>query len=125
MGPPNREHSLDQSSPVQSSPVYKARSGLNPRSALRHADVLREIVEARDGRLELQVDGARGAMALLADDHLGLAMGGFHLALPLDVLVGAGPRLLVAQVIFLSIDEEHDVGVLLDRSGFAQVGELR
>src|SRR5215468_2472914 len=79
---------------------------LRPRHAPRHADVLREIVEARDGRLELQVDGAGRAMALLADDHLGLAVRGFHLGLPLDVLVGAGPRLLVAEIVSLSVDEQ-------------------
>src|SRR3546814_16603784 len=28
-------------------------------------------------------------------------------------------------IIFLAIDEEDDVGVLLDRAGFAKVGELR
>ena len=48
-----------------------------------------------------------------------------HLGLPLEVLLGAGLGLLVLQVIFLAVDEQHDVGVLLDRAGFAQVGELR
>ena len=32
---------------------------------------------------------------------------------------------LLCEVIFLAVDEHHDVGVLLDRAGFAQVGELR
>ncbi len=36
-----------------------------------------------------------------------------------------GARLLVAQIIFFAKHEHHDVGVLLDRTGFAQVGKLR
>ena len=64
-------------------------------------------------------------MALLADDELGLAVNGGHLGLPFDVLVGARPRLLVAEVVFLAEHEQHHIGVLLDRAGFAQVRKLR
>src|SRR6185437_11342484 len=41
------------------------------------------------------------------------------------VRIGAGARFLVLQIIFLAIDKHHDVGVLLDRAGFAQIRELR
>ena len=75
--------------------------------------------------LELQLHGAGRAVALLADDHLGDAVDLLHLVLPLEVLLGAGLRLLVLEVVLLAIDEQHHVGVLLDRAGFAQVGELR
>src|SRR5208337_3787759 len=71
--------------------------------------------------VELQFDRAGGAMPLLADDHLGPAVRALHLAHPGDVLLGAGPRLLVLEIIFLAEDEQHHVGVLLDLPGFAQV----
>src|ERR1700730_1753288 len=78
--------------------------------------VARQIVEAGDRGIELQVDVAGGAMTLLADDDLGLAVGRIHLGLPLDVVVGARPWLLVAEVILLAEHEQHHVGVLLDRA---------
>src|SRR6516162_2897550 len=99
-----------------------ARGRLDP---FRHLIVAREIIEAGDRRVELDVDGAGWAVALLADDDLGLAVHAGHFHLPLRILVGARPRLLVAQVIFLAEHKEHDVGVLLDRARLAQVGELR
>jgi hypothetical protein len=52
-------------------------------------------------------------------------MASARFAFPRDVFLGAGLRLLVLQVIFLAIDEQHHVGVLLDGAGFAKVGELR
>src|SRR5882672_7116448 len=70
----------------------ESRTGLH---RLRRLIVAREIGEARDRGFELQTDGAGRAVALLADDDLGFAVGGVHLDLPLDVLVRAGPRLLV------------------------------
>ena len=48
-----------------------------------------------------------------------------HFNQPLRVFFGAGLRLLVLQIIFLTVDEHHDVGVLLDRTGLAKVGQLR
>ena len=84
-----------------------------------------EIAEARDGGVELQLHGAGRAVALLADDDLGLAVHQRHLGLPLEVLFGARPRLLVAEVVFLAEHEQHHVGVLLDRAGFTQVRKLR
>ena len=64
-------------------------------------------------------------MALLADDDLGLAVHAGHVHLPFRILVGAGSRLLVAQVVFFTEHEKNHVGVLLDRARFAQVRELR
>src|SRR5580704_177304 len=81
---------------------------------LRQMVVAGEVAETRDLGIELQVDRAGWSVALLADDDLGLAVGRIHLDLPLDVLVGARPRLLVAQVVFLAVHEQDDVGVLLD-----------
>src|SRR3954462_499119 len=45
----------------------------------RHLIVAREVIEARDGRVELDIDGTGRAVALLADDDLGLAVHGGHL----------------------------------------------
>ena len=59
-----------------------ARLRTSSRSAISrfgHLIVARKIVEARDGRVELQVDGAGRAVALLADDDFGLAVHGGHL----------------------------------------------
>ena len=53
----------------------RARPRASIADPLRHAVVGAEIAEARDGRLELQLHGAGWAVALLADDDLGLAGG--------------------------------------------------
>src|SRR5262249_61029985 len=63
--------------------------------AFRHLIVAREVIEASNRRAELDIDGARRAVALLADDDLGLSVHAGHLTLPFRILVGAGPRLLV------------------------------
>src|SRR5262249_11176133 len=86
---------------------------------------LGEIGEACHAGLELQLNGSGRSGALLADDDLGLAVYRVHFGLPLEVLFRAGARLLVLEIIFLAEQEQHDVGVLLDRAGFAQVRELR
>src|ERR1700686_4641549 len=74
-----------------------------------------KISKASECAVKLQVDRAGGAMTLLADDDLGLAVGRIHLGLPLDMLVGARPRLLVAEVVLLAEHEHDHVGILLDR----------
>ena len=94
-------------------------------SRVRQAAFAREIAEARDRGVELELDRSGRAVALLADDELGLAVDRGHLGLPFEMLFAAGPRLLVAQIIFLAEHEQHHVGVLLDRAGFTQVRELR
>ena len=58
--------------------------------------------------------GARGAVALFRDDDLGLA-------LAVRILFAV----LVLVVVAFAVDERDHVGVLLDRSRFAQIGEHR
>ena len=84
-----------------------------------------EVGEAGELRLELHLYGAGRAMALLADDDLSRAVRRVHLGLPLEVLLGTGARLLHGEVILLTIDEHHHIGVLLDRARLAEVRELR
>jgi len=76
----------------------------------------REIAEAGEFGLELQLDRPRRAVALLADDDFRLPVRAIHLALPLGVLWRAHARFFVFEIIFFAIDEEDDVGVLFDRS---------
>src|SRR5205085_7339776 len=68
---------------------------------------------------------ARRTMALLADNDFGLAVHELHLGLPLEMLLGTHSRLFVLEVILLAEHEQHDVGVLLDRTGLTQIGQLR
>src|SRR5262245_12681773 len=72
------------------------------------------VVEARVFLLEVQLHGAGGPVALFADDHLGE---------PFDAFV----RLRIDRPVvkLLAVNEADDIGVLLDRAGLAQVGQLR
>src|SRR5438105_3389798 len=81
-------------------------------AAVGQVAILREIAEARELAFELYFHGAGGAVALLADDDFGLAVHQRHVELPFLVFGGADPRLLVGEIIFLAIHEDHDVGVL-------------
>ena len=95
-------------------------------NALGQALFAHQRGEARDRGLELQLDRAGRAMALLADDDFGLAVHLVPLGLPFgEFLAAARPRLAHQVVIFLAEDEQHHVGVLLDRARFTQVRELR
>src|SRR5690606_20343258 len=76
--------------------------------------VVGKIEESREFRLEAELDRASGAMPLLGDDDLGASAHGRDLGLPFEEFLGARLRLPVAEIIFLSIDEHHDVGILLD-----------
>ena len=84
----------------------------------------RQVAELGELALEGQPHDAGRAVALLGDDHLGLAVVLLAALLPVVValvellvaLVGAPLRLLAHQVVFVAIDEHHDVGVLLDRA---------
>src|SRR5438552_9988441 len=67
-----------------------------------------EVLEARELLQEGELDRARGAVALLADDDLRQAA----------VLVGG-------LVLLLPVDEHHDVRVLLQAARLPQVRELR
>ena len=65
-------------------------------------------------------------MALFGDDQFGQAVNLFHAFLPFCIggfIVGR--RLFGYFVIILAVDEPDHIGVLLDRAGFAQIGELR
>src|SRR5690606_10830916 len=70
---------------------------------LRQVAVVGEVEEAGELALEAERHGAGRAVALLGDDHLGLAARVVHLGFPLDVFLGAELRLLVLQVVFLAI----------------------
>ena len=48
-----------------------------------------------------------------------------HQVLPFLMLGGVGAGLLAGEVIFLAVDEEHHVGILLDGAGLSEVGQLR
>src|SRR6185369_14818183 len=69
---------------------------------------MREVLESREPALEVRLDGARRAVAVLAEDDFR------------DVRV-----LAVLVVDDVAVDEHDHVGVLLDRAGLAEVGELR
>src|SRR5881409_2962154 len=104
--PPHLGCSAPQSVQRNTEPPL-ATGGLGGRFARR------VIVEARVFLLEEQPDGSGGAVALLAHDQL---------RDPLDAFVRLGVRGAVVEL--LTIDETHDVGVLLDRPGLAQVRQL-
>ena len=64
-------------------------------------------------------------MSLFADNHLGRVPRGLATGLPLGPFFRLFRRRLGPfEVIFFAVDEHDDVGVLLDRARFAEVGEL-
>src|SRR5260221_12365218 len=71
----------------------------------------REILEARELANERKLHDAGRPVALLADNQLGDAF-------------GVGRRLALVGIEILAIDEDHDVGILLEGTRFAQVREL-
>src|SRR5467141_2034443 len=77
---------------------------------LRAADG--EVFEARVLANEGELHDAGGAVALLGDDQFRHAL-----------VVCRGLRLVAVHV--LTVDEDDDVGVLLEGAGLPQVGELR
>src|SRR3984885_6618879 len=82
----------------------------------------RDRVFPRDGAepghlgVELKLDRSGRPVALLTDYDFRPPVGRLHLRHPGDVFLRAGPRLLVLKVIFLPVDEHHDVSVLFDRT---------
>src|SRR5262249_32103428 len=62
------------------------RSACGPLDPFRHLIVAREVIEASNRRVELDIDGARRPVALLADDDLGLAVHAGRLHLPFRML---------------------------------------
>src|SRR5262249_55988821 len=93
--------------------------------ALGQLEFLRKIAEARELALEGELHRADRTMALLADDHLGLARHSHHLRLPIAELRCSLARLLPLDIVFLTEHEHDNVGVLLDRARFTQIRELR
>src|SRR6516225_4263967 len=83
-----------------------------------------EVREPGNVGLKLQLDRTGWTMALLADNDLGLAVNGIHLGLPFKMLLGAGPRFFILEVVLLAEDKHHHIGVLLNRPRLSQVGEL-
>src|ERR1700681_108772 len=73
----------------------------------------RQVLEAGVGLVEVEVHEPGWTVALLADDDLGASLQG------VSVLVG-GPV-----VHLLPEDEHNQIGVLLDRAGFAKIRQLR
>src|SRR3954467_7123673 len=73
---------------------------------------MRHVLEASVLAQIGEVDGAGGAIALLGNDDLSFALG-----------VGIFIAVLVLVVVALAMDKGDDVGVLLDGTGFAEVGE--
>src|SRR5829696_10347686 len=94
-------------------------------AAIGRVGILREIAEAGELAFELDFRRPGRAVALLADDDFGLAVHQRHVELPFFVFGRADTGLLVGEVILLAVHEDHHVGVLFDRTGFTQVGQLR
>src|SRR4051812_42715699 len=79
--------------------------------------------EAGHRAIELQFDRTGRAMALLADDNFRLAGDLVAFRHPGGELVAiALQRLAHLMIVLFAVDEQHDVRVLLDRAGLAQVG---
>src|SRR5690349_9281001 len=72
-----------------------------------------QILEARVGLVEIEIDEPRRSVALLADDDLGAALERVAVLVRRSV------------VHLLAIDEHHQIGILLDGARLAKVGKLR
>src|SRR5215813_3047632 len=109
-----------------------ARSAEASAAAMGQLFVAREIGELRHLALEVERHGADGAVALLGDENVGDVADLLAMLLPaLDAFVELIHRFVSALlglaalvIVLLAVDEHDDVGILLDRAGFAQVGEL-
>ena len=71
-----------------------------------------QIAEARVRAVPAQTDNARLAVAVFGYDALGLILIGLVFLAVLGIVVGR------------AVEEQHDVGILLDRAGVTQVGKL-
>src|SRR4051812_27427234 len=124
-------HALRARSPSPEQSSGEEYNGLSPR--LRQMAFLDIVGESGDLALEAHLDLAGGAVALLGDDQFCKAVDPLHVARPFamaveDLGIVALHRLLGLarrDIIFLAEDEEDDIGVLLDRAGFAKIGKLR
>ena len=109
--------------------VHHAEPGSAPETII----MLRfQIPKAREFGFKEQLDGAGRAMALLGDDQFRLVMRHFHILLPfihgtLEFLGMVEGKLLgraLHQIIFVTIDEHHHLGVLFDGARLAQIRKL-
>ena len=64
-------------------------------------------------------------MPLLRNVHLGDTLHLRHPTLPLQVSVGPLLRFRILQIILLAIEQQHHVGVLLERTGITQIAKQR
>src|SRR5262245_15628922 len=89
--------------------------GLNLLRSIWKAHIARQGRESGHRGIELEFDGSCRAMALLTNDHLGLTVDFVRLCQPFRELLTIGfQRLAHLVIIFLPINEQDDVGVLLD-----------
>jgi hypothetical protein len=86
--------------------------------------IVGKIAETRVDCFEMQIHDAGGAVTLLGHDHLGATADGDTALHPFLELLGAVLGLFLSVVIFVAVDKEYDVGILLDGAGFAKIGEL-
>ena len=70
------------------------------------------VFKAGQFRQKIERDAAGGAVALFGDDELRFGA----------LLEG---KIFVAFVLARAVDENHEIGILLDGTGFAEVGEKR
>src|SRR5690606_8306129 len=92
-------------------PPHPARSASRRNRVLFEAadGVVGQVIEPRVLAEELELDRARRAVSLLADDDLGQSL----------------VRRILLVVVLVAVDEDDHVRVLLDRAGLAQVGHHR
>src|SRR5712671_3260652 len=130
--PRRRQFSAMAARSMSSTPPARAGGGGLER-AIGEVVAAHEIVEPGGLAVEAQRHLADRPVALLGDEHF---TGAAHFGQPLVpmfvalvelvvALLGPPHWLAAAQIVFLAEDEHDHVGVLLDRAGFAQVGELR
>src|SRR6185295_2514891 len=110
-----------------------ARSAEASAAAMGQVFVAGEIGEFRHFAFEVERHRADRAVALLGDEDVGGISNLLAVLLPalhpfvelLDRFILTLLRFGALVIVLLAIDEHDDVGILLDRAGFAQVGELR
>ena len=86
---------------------------------------LDEVAKTSETPLKAQLNGADGTVTLLADDDLGAAVQSLHCLLPcghfLELMIAGFFTLFV---VLLPEHEHHNVRILLNRAGFAQIAQL-
>ena len=85
----------------------------------------RQVFKPGQVRIEVQRHGTGWAMALFTDNHISDTNDTVHSFLPLLVFVGVGLGFVSAQIVLLALNEHDHICVLLNRTGFTQVSQLR